>query len=115
MVWYRNTCLLVLTAFSGIAGFLFGYDTGNISGALPYIKDELLTAYESSPRRSGLSMADPLDVPSPPTHLRIAGQVMLSCCALKMFLLLFKAGKGRGEEQQQMQGRFHSVVIHTLW
>ena len=38
----------LLTAFSGIAGFLFGYDTGNISGALPYIRDELLLGYKAN-------------------------------------------------------------------
>ena len=32
----------VLTLFAGIGGFLFGYDTGVISGALPYLRDELL-------------------------------------------------------------------------
>ena len=32
----------VLTLFAGIGGFLFGYDTGVISGALPYLRDALL-------------------------------------------------------------------------
>ena len=33
---------MVLTAVAGIGGFLFGYDTGVISGALPYVRDDLL-------------------------------------------------------------------------
>ena len=44
----RQTGGIVLAAFSGIAGFLFGVDTGNISGALPYITDELLQGYSGS-------------------------------------------------------------------
>lgn len=43
--------VLVLAAFSGIAGFLFGYDTGNISGALPYITDDLLSEYSANSQR----------------------------------------------------------------
>ena len=40
--------ICVLSAFSGIAGFLFGYDTGNISGALPYITEDLLQKYSNN-------------------------------------------------------------------
>ncbi|CAL5228707.1 g11888 [Coccomyxa viridis] len=40
--------LWLLTFCSGIAGFLFGYDTGVISGALPYIRDDLLKSYQSN-------------------------------------------------------------------
>lgn len=40
----RNNIIL-LTLFGGIGGFLFGYDTGVISGALPYLRDDLLVEH----------------------------------------------------------------------
>ena len=43
----------VLTIFAGIGGFLFGYDTGVISGALPYLRDELLLPAIHDDRRRG--------------------------------------------------------------
>jgi len=35
---YRQ--LLILTCIASLGGFLFGFDTGVISGALPYIRED---------------------------------------------------------------------------
>ncbi|KAI4344961.1 hypothetical protein L6164_012133 [Bauhinia variegata] len=40
MSLFKNPYILGITAVAGIGGLLFGYDTGVISGALLYIKDE---------------------------------------------------------------------------
>ena len=39
-----TTYLHIFTAVASIGGFLFGFDTGVISGALPYIRDDILQA-----------------------------------------------------------------------
>jgi len=36
----NNRQLLVLTCIASLGGFLFGFDTGVISGALPYIRED---------------------------------------------------------------------------
>lgn len=40
MSFFKNPYILGLAAVAGIGGLLFGYDTGVISGALLYIKDD---------------------------------------------------------------------------
>ncbi|KAK1591961.1 hypothetical protein Q3G72_016697 [Acer saccharum] len=48
MSYFSNHYVLGLTVISGISGLLFGYDTGVISGALLYIKDDFEAVKESS-------------------------------------------------------------------
>jgi hypothetical protein len=49
--WSSETYINLLTFFGGIGGFLFGYDTGVISGALPYLRDDLLLDYREDVSR----------------------------------------------------------------
>ncbi|KAK6930593.1 Major facilitator, sugar transporter-like [Dillenia turbinata] len=46
--YFSNPFVLRLTVIAGIGGLLFGYDTGVISGALLYIKDDFEAVNESS-------------------------------------------------------------------
>ncbi|KAG4984758.1 hypothetical protein JHK87_029507 [Glycine soja] len=47
MSFFKNPYILGLSAVAGIGGMLFGYDTGVISGALLYIKDDFEGVRES--------------------------------------------------------------------
>lgn len=48
ITYFSNTYVLGLTVIAGIGGLLFGYDTGVISGALLYIRDEFEVVDQSS-------------------------------------------------------------------
>ncbi|CAH9062213.1 unnamed protein product [Cuscuta epithymum] len=48
VTYFSNRYVLGLTVIAGIGGLLFGYDTGVISGALLYIKDEFEEVNQSS-------------------------------------------------------------------
>ncbi|GMH28562.1 hypothetical protein Nepgr_030405 [Nepenthes gracilis] len=48
ITYFSNKYVLSLTVIAGIGGLLFGYDTGVISGALLYIKDDFEIVAESS-------------------------------------------------------------------
>ncbi|GLT90586.1 hypothetical protein SLE2022_085110 [Rubroshorea leprosula] len=48
MAYFSNSYVVRLTIVAGIGGLLFGYDTGVISGALLYIKDEFEAVSKSS-------------------------------------------------------------------
>ncbi|KAF7807225.1 inositol transporter 1-like [Senna tora] len=48
MSFFKNPYILGVTAVAGIGGLLFGYDTGVISGALLYIKDDFEEVKNSS-------------------------------------------------------------------
>ncbi|CAK9153202.1 unnamed protein product [Ilex paraguariensis] len=48
VTYFSNPYVLGLTVVAGIGGLLFGYDTGVISGALLYIRDEFEAVNQSS-------------------------------------------------------------------
>ncbi|KAI3523558.1 hypothetical protein L1887_01778 [Cichorium endivia] len=48
ITYFSNTYVLGLTVIAGIGGLLFGYDTGVISGALLYIRDDFEAVDQSS-------------------------------------------------------------------
>ncbi|XP_071696683.1 inositol transporter 1-like [Rutidosis leptorrhynchoides] len=48
ITYFSNTYVLGLTVVAGIGGLLFGYDTGVISGALLYIRDDFEAVDKSS-------------------------------------------------------------------
>ncbi|KAJ8774879.1 hypothetical protein K2173_018138 [Erythroxylum novogranatense] len=48
MSYFSNPYIVGLTVIAGIGGLLFGYDTGVISGALLYIKDDFEAVNQSS-------------------------------------------------------------------
>lgn len=48
ITYFSNSYVLGLTVIAGIGGLLFGYDTGVISGALLYIRDEFEAVDQSS-------------------------------------------------------------------
>ncbi|KAL2485397.1 Inositol transporter 1 [Abeliophyllum distichum] len=48
ITYFSNAYVLGLTVVAGIGGLLFGYDTGVISGALLYIRDEFEEVNQSS-------------------------------------------------------------------
>ncbi|XP_019172567.1 PREDICTED: inositol transporter 1 isoform X1 [Ipomoea nil] len=48
VTYFSNPYVLGLTITAGIGGLLFGYDTGVISGALLYIKDDFVEVNQSS-------------------------------------------------------------------
>ncbi|GAB4850783.1 Integrin alpha chain-like protein (Alpha-int1), variant 2 [Ancistrocladus abbreviatus] len=48
ITYFSNKYVLGLTVIAGIGGLLFGYDTGVISGALLYIKDDFEVVAKSS-------------------------------------------------------------------